>query len=100
MGIAKPEVEAKWRERVAAWRSSGMGARAFAEREGLRVASLWAWKRRLEPEAPLKLVPVVVRNGARTGSTFEVVVNGRYAVRVPPDFEETSFSRLLAVLDR
>jgi hypothetical protein len=100
MGVARPEVETKWRERMAAWRSSGLGARAFAEREGLRVGSLWAWKRRFEPEAPLKLVPVVVRNETRAASTLEVVVNGRYAVRVPPDFEEMSLSRLLAVLDR
>jgi len=101
MGRARPEVEAKWRERLAAWRASGLGARAFAEREGVHAGSLWAWKRRFEPEAPVKLVPVVVRHGApRSASTLELVVNGRYAVRLPADFEETSLVRLLGVLDR
>jgi hypothetical protein len=67
----------------------------------VHAGSLWAWKRRFEPEAPLKLVPVVVRHGtARSVSTLELVVNGRYAVRLPPDFEETALVRLLAVLDR
>ena|SRR5215212_2974395 len=101
MGRAKPEIEAKWRERLAAWRASGLGARAFAQREGLTAGSLWAWKRRFEPDAPLRLVPVVVRQGtSQSASTLELVVNGRYAVRLPPDFEETTLARLLAVLAR
>lgn len=103
MGRARPEVEAKWRARLEAWDASGLGAREFAAREDLQVGSLWAWKRRLRPEPTPKMVPVVVRaagsvNGRR-GGMLELVVNERYAVRVPIDFDESSLRRLLAALE-
>ncbi len=41
--------EAEWRERVARWRASGLGARQFAAGEGVSVETLRRWVRRLGP---------------------------------------------------
>lgn len=32
---------------IAAWRASGLSARAFEEREGVRTSCLWRWKKAL-----------------------------------------------------
>lgn len=49
-----------WRGVVARWRRSGLGVRAFCDREGLSEASFYAWRRELllrEREAQAQTVP-------------------------------------------
>jgi SNF2-related domain len=41
-----------WKERVQQWAASGLSAREFASREGLRKERLFFWKRRLRASSP------------------------------------------------
>jgi hypothetical protein len=92
-----------------AWQASGLGARAFAAREGLNVGSLWAWKRKQgsQPSAtPVpRMVPVVVterveRRKALPAEMLELVFTSGYAIRVPSNFDDAALMRLMAIVER
>lgn len=98
------ESREQWQERVAQWRSSGLTARAFAERSRIKVHTLrhWAWKLRRETGdvTSLARVPAWIEVHARaaTDDRFEIEVGGR-RVRVPPSFDVDALRRLLAALE-
>lgn len=110
------KTQAIWRERVARWRESGKSIEEFAEREGVKLASLKWWRWRLEgarektaASAPparnatfveveagaavTKPAPVVER------SCFEVVLGNGRIVRVPAGFVDSELARVLAVAE-
>ena len=55
--------QALWKERLAAWKSSGESMRAFAQRHGWAPRQLVWWKKRLmdKPEVTPALIPVTVK---------------------------------------
>ena len=88
--------EARWRERVERFGRSGLKPAAFAAREGVSVASLHRWVRRLsEADAP-RFVEVALPR-VRGDAALELVV-GEVTVRVPAGFDEPTLGRVLALL--
>jgi transposase len=95
------EAELKWRAQVEACETSGLTVAAFARREGLSAQSLSMWKRRLRAgaEATTSFVPVVVRDAAPVSrGAFELVLREGAVLRIPPDFDEATLSRLVRAL--
>jgi len=44
---ANPELERAWRERISAWATSGLTARAYCRDHGLSEPSFYSWRRKL-----------------------------------------------------
>ena len=101
-----------WRERVGRWAESGLNAKEFGAREGLRADRLHYWKAELarrtagsrvaaktESLAGPTFLPIVLRDAASPQATsFEVVLESGHVVRVPPDFVAEALVRLLTAL--
>jgi len=94
-----------WKERVQQWLASGLGAREFAAREGVRAERLFFWKRRLRGSSAMAVAGVsfakVSVQSRRTRSPvapLELVTGSGHTVRVRADFDEVALMRLLSVL--
>ncbi len=98
------EVRAQWKGHLDKWKSSGLSLRAFGEREGLSVNTLWYWKRRIlgaKTRPVLELVPVVVAPKApvqERKALYELVLRSGHTLRVPADFDDKTLRRLLDTL--
>ena len=109
-----------WERRVERWQRSGLSARRFAEREGVRAATLTWWRWRLGQGRPsaersrrkcaasravvaadfvelIPTTPVVDDPGGSAGLELELA--GGYRVRLPGDFSDEALTRLLDVLE-
>ena len=106
------KTQAVWKERVARWREGGKSLEEFAEREGLKLASLKWWRWRLEgargkatgPVAHgttfLEVEPAAAERSpvpAADGQRYEVVLGNGRVVRVPVGFADSEFARVLSV---
>jgi len=97
---------AEWRARVERWKSSGLSAAAFAAKTGCSAKSLswWSWKLGREDQAPpvaesRALVPFVEVSAVTAEQCrLEVEVAGA-TIRVPPEFDAVTLSRLIATLE-
>jgi transposase len=100
---------AEWTKRVRRWQASGLTAREFAEREGLRERSLAWWKWKLKSAAPdsavsraptfLPVHVIDVPPAPRPAApAFEVALPNGRVVRVPPSFDDATLERLLAIV--
>ena len=94
-----------WKERVQQWLASGLGAREFATREGLRPERLLFWKRRLRASSAIAVagvsfakVTVAPSRAESTSGSLELVTRSGHTVRVRADFDEATLRRLLTVL--
>jgi hypothetical protein len=94
-----------WKERVQQWTASGMTAREFASREGLRKERLFFWKRKLRESSAIAVAGVsfakveIQSPRPKTASEgLEVVTRSGHTVRVGADFDEGALRRLLTVL--
>ena len=112
--VGRQRREPHWRERVAAWRASGLTQAAFCREHGLAPAELSWWKHELARRdqafktessptpkrtttrrafIPVRISPSPAREG------FELVLRGGQTIRMGASFDETSLRRLLAVLE-
>ena len=100
---------AEWTQRIQRWQASGLTAREFAQREGLRAQSLVWWKWKLGSavsdsavSAPTTFLAVRVIDSsparAPAGAGFEVEFPNGRVVRVPPSFDDATLERLLAIV--
>jgi hypothetical protein len=94
-----------WKERVERWSASGLSARDFATREGLRKERLFFWKRRLRKSMAVAVAGVsfakVAIQASRVeakGEPLELVTRSGHTVRVRAHFDEAALLRLLTVL--
>jgi hypothetical protein len=88
---------------VEAWRRSGEGLGAFADRYGIHPRRLRRWARELEDAAePVRFHAVrVVHPGEvehRGEASVEIVLGEGCRVRVPPGFAAEDLERVLEVL--
>jgi hypothetical protein len=98
--------ERYWREWVEKWQTSGLGAREFAKREGLRHERLFFWKRRLRASSAIAVAGVSFAKiavppratGAPMSEPLEVLLRSGHIVRVRPRFCESTLLRLVSVL--
>jgi hypothetical protein len=89
---------------VDAWKRSGEGVGAFAQRYGIRPRRLRRWAKRLDEAAePVRFhaVRVVHRSevGARGAASLEIVLGEGLRVRVASGFEAQDLERVLDVLE-
>lgn len=105
---SSPTVTAKWEERVARHRASGLSVAEFCRREGVHPVTFYGWRRRLAGESkrggrastsraflPIQLVAEgAAPTRALTGSMCELVV-GTLVCRVPPAMDDESLRQWL-----
>ncbi len=109
---ARPEVLAKWRDRLARWRESGLTVAVFCRREGVHPVSLYSWRKRLagDQQRPARTsrasaafmpVEIVIDEPASSepslASECELVV-GSLVCRVPRGLNDASLRRLIRLL--
>jgi hypothetical protein len=97
--------EGFWRERLEKWTASGLSAREFAAREGVREERLFFWKRRLRSSAAIAVagvsfakVSVQPASMEVTSEPLDVVMRSGHVIRVRPRFDESTLLRLLSIL--
>ena len=107
--VGKVERENFWREQVSAWRADveraeragreAISVREFCRGRGLREPSFYLWRReRSRRGTDAVFAPVPVRPpAAPTNAPIELEVAG-VTVRVLPNFDEATLTRLIAVL--
>jgi hypothetical protein len=106
-----------WKERIAAWRASGLTAKQFAEGEPFSAQQIWNWswqlrkgeprRRKSRPRSPrsegtvraankvVRLARVVaVRPAAQSAVDLVVEVRG-VRISVPTGFDRPTFSAVL-----
>ena len=100
--MRKKESQDVWERRVARWKKSGLSCEAFADREGVRPATLAWWRSELRRRAKAKggfieLASVVVADGHER---VEVSLSNGRVVRVPMAFDDAHLLRVLALAER
>jgi transposase-like protein len=111
---------AVWAKRVERWGDSGLSAKQFAAEIGVSQQSLTFWRWKLRRDASVHArgetsAPVKPRAGTRSTTTFlqllptlttqskpsnllELVLSNGLAIRIPPEFDEPTLKRLVALL--
>ena len=106
--------ERRWRKCVARWQHSGLGVRAFCQREKLEEASFYHWRRELTQRskhrpggtkalsAAPRFVPVRVKPGSQsipaTASGITLYAENGIMLRLEREFDALTLGRVLAVL--
>ena len=105
-----PRKAEHWRRLIERWRHSERSVRDFCEHNGIAIPSFYAWRRRLQQDAPLAdvsqpseavtFLPVHVQPEPSDQQTHLelVLANGR-CLRIPPRFDANALRALLAVLE-
>jgi len=94
--VAKAEF---WRGELERWRQSGLSARAFCRKEGVGLNSLRYWKAKIENGTNTVRGLVKVAARVAPAGRLEVVVSGRYRIRVPEGFDGEELVRLIQTLE-
>src|SRR5262245_53822681 len=99
---SRATIRQAWVERLARFTASGQSAAQFCAAEGVSVASLYHWKRRLAAPAPAaapsdapRLLPVRL---ASAPAPLEVVLPGGAVLRVGPGADPDALAALLRLL--
>ena len=98
--------EARWRTLIAAQERSGLSVAEFADRRGLKAATLYWWRSRLRrgerPEPRIVSVELFdsQAESVREARHFELELAGGRRLRVPQHFDADELARLIAVLER
>jgi transposase len=100
---SRAAIRQAWIERLARFANAGQSAAQFCAAEGVSVASLYHWKRRLAasasvPVAPTdapRLLPVRL---AGTPTPLEVLLPGGAVLRVGPGADPDTLAALLRLL--
>ena len=116
--MGRETVEARWRERIQRWRSSGLSIRQFCRRDGVGEPAFYSWRKRLAASVGSSVVsssrprgrtsfsflPVEVLGGVSANAVvanavvagqIEIVLSRGVTIRVGGDVDE---SRLRGVL--
>jgi hypothetical protein len=98
-----PQLERRWRERIALWQRAGVTVSDFCAEQGVSVASFQAWKRELairdRASAPITAtMPTFVPVRVAPATMIEVVLANEIIVRVPMGADALTVSRLVAAL--
>jgi transposase-like protein len=93
-----------WSQHVAEWRSSGLTQAEYSRRHGITEGSLRRWSSRLKGEAAgADLVEIKSAAAAGGGSplrAIELVVQGRYLLRLWPGTDSGHLRQVLSVLEQ
>lgn len=100
----------EWAKRIAEWRKSGLTGAEFAQRIGVKEATLRHWKWQLARTRPLQqsrpatpsalgFVEISPDMEPSAEDPFEVELAGGVRLRVPQRFDVAALKHLLAVLE-
>ena len=104
-----------WERRVAEWRRSGLTAKEFAGKIGVKPMTLrhWAWQLGREQRLRRTKRGDVAAAAGRVGpalieivgvgggdNRFELELSGGRRLRIPVGFESSALERLLALLEK
>jgi hypothetical protein len=100
---ADPATRRLWQQRLGRFRHSGLTVAAFCDREGISLASFYAWRRRLQadmaPDAlveprlvPVRLVP------PPPSAPVELLLPSGCVLRLSPDTDLIWLRQLLPLL--
>jgi hypothetical protein len=98
-----PSTRQRWQRHLERFRHSGLTASAFCDREGISLASFYAWRRRLQRDAPPqaadapRLVPVRPVTPPAS-APVELLLPFGCVLRLSPDCDLTWLGQLLPVL--
>ncbi|MDO9020610.1 MAG: hypothetical protein Q8S73_13550 [Deltaproteobacteria bacterium] len=95
-----PSTAQRWRERVGAWRASGLTAEAFASGEAFSASTLRWWSSRLGRAPAVSFLELVPRPAAAAPEPSRdlVVEVGPARVRVAPGFDPTLLAAVIRAL--
>lgn len=96
-----PQLERRWRERIALWKRAGVTVSDFCAEQGVSVASFYAWKRELairDQPPTTTTMPTFVPVRVAPAATIEVVLKSGVIVRVPMGADSVTVARLVAAL--
>jgi transposase-like protein len=111
-GRSGPAVVARWRERLARWRASGLSVAEFSRREGVHPVSLYGWRKRLEVASqrgrggsrtsqaflPVEVVADIAGPSASLSASECELVIASLVCRVPRGVDDASLRRLIRIL--
>lgn len=102
----------QWASLVERWKESGLGASAFARREGVDAGQLswWKWRLKSRPasasSAPAALLPVrvvapgsVVRMAMAIAPPVEIALPSGAVVRIASDVDDETLTRVLRAVE-
>jgi hypothetical protein len=93
-----------WTRHVEGWRSSGLTQKAYCKRHRLSKGSLGYWSSTLNHPTEVKAALVEVGRAEvqeqRPSSPIELVVEGRYLLRLWPGVEPAHIRQVLSVLEQ
>ncbi|MBK6534147.1 MAG: hypothetical protein IPF99_32645 [Deltaproteobacteria bacterium] len=96
---AVPSTAQRWRERVGAWRASGLTAEAFASGKAFSASTLRWWSSRLGRAPSVPFLELVPRPAVAPESPRDLVIEvGAARVRVAPGFDPTLLAAVVRVL--
>lgn len=98
MAAATPATEARWRERVRAWRASGQTAMEFARGRDFAVGTLRYWSCRLGREHAPTFVRLVPKASSAPVAADLVIEVGGARVRVRPGFDPALLAQVVRAL--
>jgi hypothetical protein len=91
-----------WRQHVEAWRASGLSQGQYSKKHGLTKRTLGHWSWKLGHAAGATGLVEVGRTSLgeqASARPIELVVEGRYLLRLWPGVERTHMSEVLSVLE-
>ena len=100
-----------WRQRVEAWKASGLTAKEYAAKAGVDPGTLAHWKWQFGTEARARAAPapafveVVAASSVgwdspgRCREPIELVLVSGVRIRLPPDFEAAALRRVLDAVE-
>jgi hypothetical protein len=99
------DVESKreyWQGHLRQQKTSGLSQRAYCRKEGLSISQFCYWHRKAQTvDSPQvsSFVEVPVKLTAVSQGSVEIVVDGRYTVRVGAEVSERQLVRVVRALD-
>lgn len=124
LGLSNRVVVTSWWSHFQSWRTSGLSAKEFCQREDIPYRAFGRWKRKFlkalpdraayaptVPDDAISMIPVRViesetqpaafaePSAVQEPASFEIVLPSELRLRVPPDFDPDSLRRLIQTLE-
>jgi hypothetical protein len=118
MTMKRAQNRARWEQRLAGWRRSGLSLAEYCRREGLPKRSLDRWRVRLQRDAlaagsggpahvlsACALVPVeihdqAVQEAASAPGAIEIRLRGGRSLVIQGEYADARLSRLITLVER
>ena len=89
-----------WQQHIDQWAHSGLSQSEYRRRNHLNKSRWGYWNKRLTGPMPptANLVPVTIPSCS--ASSVRVIVDDRFIIEVPADFDPETFSKVISCLTR